>query len=55
MLPQIIRDNADRDTRDALETIQEELPNEFDVIRRELEYLYNLKADKSNFTPERTG
>lgn len=43
MLPQIIRDNADRDTRDALETIQEELPNEFQIIKRELEYLYEIK------------
>ena len=46
MLPQIIRDNADRETRDALETIQEELPEEWQIIRREIEYLYELKQEQ---------
>jgi len=43
MLPQIIKENTDRETREALETMQEELPEEFLIIRRELEYLYQLK------------
>jgi hypothetical protein len=48
MLPQIIRDNTDRETREALETVQEQLPNEFMIIRNELEYLYQIKDAANN-------